>query len=303
MDRLRTDCLIGDGSLLSPGRSLWTAENFAELQRSYVQNLDEGEGNFFEKLKVQLSDTTAEGHCLMAELIWLLYAFQRRDVSPPTKNQKVREVWSWSGEELPHEVEALTPPVLHGVGRAGQGYNNNKWRELVLLITAMQDLKAEPQEERRRLLSDSATFAAWLQAEGKGDNRQLRHILPFLLFPDSYERISASPHKREILIGFQVASAPEVRAMGIAELDAALLRLRNELEAKHGSHVDFYETEFRTVWQKPKEKKTSAAEQDEEDIALSRSGFELNTIFYGPSGTGKTFSTCEAGCRDLPGSG
>ncbi|PTX38403.1 hypothetical protein IQ03_05190 [Gemmobacter caeni] len=67
MDRLRTDCLIGDGSLLSPGRSLWTTEHFAELQRTYVQNLDEGEGKFFEKLKVQLSDATAEAHCLMSE--------------------------------------------------------------------------------------------------------------------------------------------------------------------------------------------------------------------------------------------
>lgn len=61
MDCLRSDCLIGDGSLLSPGRQLWTAENFAELQRTYVQNLDEGEGKFFEKLKVQLTDARSTG--------------------------------------------------------------------------------------------------------------------------------------------------------------------------------------------------------------------------------------------------
>lgn len=239
MDRLRSDCLINDGSLLSPGRQLWSAENFAELQRTYVQNLDEGEGKFFEKLKVQLTDATANGHCLMAELIWLLYAFQRGDVSPPTKNLKVREVWSWSGEELPREVAALTDPVLHGVGRAGQGYNNNKWRELVLLITAMQALKAKTQEERRRVLSDSTSFAEWFHAQVNGDNRQLRHILPFLLFPDSFERISAGQHKRDILTGFDAAPASEVRTMSIAELDAALLKLRKGLEAKHGSHVDF----------------------------------------------------------------
>jgi 5-methylcytosine-specific restriction protein B len=292
MDRLRTDCMIGDGSLLSPGRSLWTAENFAELQRTYVQNLDEGEGKFFEKLQVQLSDATAEGHCLMAELIWLLYAFQRRDVSPPTKNLKVREVWSWSGEDLPHDVAALTNPVLHGVGRAGQGYNNNKWRELVLLITAMQDLKAKSEDERRRLLDDSAAFAEWFHVQVNGENRQLRHILPFLLFPDSFERISAGQQKREILTGFQAASATDIGAMSIADLDAALLALRKALEARHGSRVDFYEGDFRTVWQKPKEKKPrSTAEPDEEAMALTPSRYELNTIFYGPPGTGKTFST------------
>ena len=292
MDRLRTDCLIGDGSLLSPGRSLWTAGNYAELQRTYVQNLDEGEGKFFEKLKVQLSDATVDSHCLMAELIWLLYAFQRRDVSPPTKNLKVRDVWSWSGDELPDDVPALTNPVLHGVGRAGQGYSNNKWRELVLLITAMQDLKAKPEQERRRLLADSMTFAEWFHTQVNGENRQLRHILPFLLFPDSFERISAGQHKREILAGFEAASGADVAAMSVADLDAALLALRKGLEAKHGSRVDFYEGDFRTVWQKPKEKKPrSAAEPIEEAVQPIPSDYELNTIFYGPPGTGKTYST------------
>lgn len=294
MDRLRTDCLIGDGSLLSPGRSLWTAEHFAELQRTYVQNLDEGEGKFFEKLKVQLSDATAEAHCLMAELIWLLYAFQRGDVSPPTKDRKVREVWSWSGQDLPQDVAALTEQVLYGVGRAGQGYNNNKWRELVLLITAMQDLKSRPVDERQHLLGNGGAFASWFEIQVNGENRQLRHILPFLLFPDSFERISAGQHKRDILAGFGATTAADVGAMSIAKLDDALLTLRKSLEAKHGSHVDFYEGDFRPVWQKPKEKKAHSTDKlDEEAVVPASSGFELNTIFYGPPGTGKTFSTAQ----------
>ncbi|SIT06059.1 McrB family protein [Paracoccus saliphilus] len=292
MDRLRTDCLINDGSLLSPGRSLWTADNFAGLQRTYVQNLDAGDGNFFEKLKAQLSDSTSDGRCLMAELIWLLYAFQRSDVAPSTKDQKVREVWSWSGGELQPEVAALTDPVLQGVGRAGQGYNNNKWRELVLLITAMQDLKAKPENERRHLVSDGEAFASWMDVHVEGDNRQLRHILPFLFFPDDYERISAASNKRDILVGFGAASPAEVRSMSFVELDAALVTLRKELEAKHGSRVDFYEGDFRTVWQKPKKKKkTSAQEMNEDEVVPPWNNHELNTIFYGPPGTGKTFST------------
>lgn len=109
----------------------------------------------------------------------------------------------------------------------------------------MQALKAKPQEERRQVLADSATFAEWFHGQVNGDNRQLRHILPFLLFPDSFERISAGQHKRDILTGFEAASASEVRAMSIAELDTALLKLRKELEAKHGSRVDFYEGDFR----------------------------------------------------------
>lgn len=71
----------------------------------------------------------------------------------------------------------------------------------------MQALKAKPQEERRQVLADSATFAEWFHGQVNGDNRQLRHILPFLLFPDSFERISAGQHKRDILTGFEAASA------------------------------------------------------------------------------------------------
>lgn len=292
MDRLRADCLIRDGSLLSPGRSLWTSENFAELQRTYVQRLDEGEGDFFQKLKAQISDATVDARRLMAELLWLLYAFQRWEVSAPTKNQKVRDVWSWSGAALPQEVEALTKEVLSGVGRAGQGYNNHKWRELVLLIAALRNLKEQPADERKRLLSDGETFAGWFRAQANGENRQLRHILPFLFFPDDFERISSGRHKRNILTGFRVASRAEANAMSEAELDAALLALRKKLEARHGSQVDFYEGDFWAAWRNP-EGKTSRpiVEPDEEAPAPTPSDYELNTIFYGPPGTGKTFNT------------
>lgn len=293
VDRLRTDCLVSDGSLLEPGRSIWTRENFAELQRTFVDNIHEGEGSFFEKLRVQLSGGTPAGYQLMAELIWVLYAFQRRDVSPLTKDQKVREVWSWSGELLPANVEALASEVLAGVGRAGQGFANNRWRELVLLIRAMQDLKDRSAEERRLIVSDSTKFAEWLDTHVASANRQLRHILPFLLFPDSYERISAGQHKRDILVGLKARTAAEVSAMSIAELDAALAELRIELEKKHGSRVDFYADSFKGSWQSPRTRPTtpSPAKADEEGPQPAKARFDLNTIFYGPPGSGKTFGT------------
>lgn len=35
-------CLLQDGSILQPDLRLWTAENLAELDRTFVQNPDEG---------------------------------------------------------------------------------------------------------------------------------------------------------------------------------------------------------------------------------------------------------------------
>lgn len=303
IDRLRAECMIGDGSLLQPHRRLWTADGFLSLHLHFVQNLDAGEGDFFGKLHEQLADAPAHAKQLMAELLWLLYAFQRAEVSTRTKNEKIRAVWAWSGEELPDDVAALAEQVLLGVGRAGMGYNSNKWRELVMLITAMQALKSLPEDQRRAIVSEAAAFSQWLDTFDPDSRRQLRHILNFLTFPDAFERISAGGNKREILTAFGKAAPDVVKKWSRQQVDDALFTLRQELEAKHGPRVDFYEGEFAEKWRirkAPKVSQTVAADSeglasDLSDIPPARSGritdHPLNTIFYGPPGTGKTFHT------------
>ncbi len=46
----RDTCLLSDGSIFSSDRILWTKELLDELDERFVQNLDMGEGDFFEKL-------------------------------------------------------------------------------------------------------------------------------------------------------------------------------------------------------------------------------------------------------------
>lgn len=48
--RWRERCLLNDGSVFTQ-KSLWTAENVGYLVQYFAENLDEGEGSFFEKLK------------------------------------------------------------------------------------------------------------------------------------------------------------------------------------------------------------------------------------------------------------
>ena len=43
-------CLLNDGSLLEPTQRLWTAENFSELDRTFVQNPDEGTDSYYQSL-------------------------------------------------------------------------------------------------------------------------------------------------------------------------------------------------------------------------------------------------------------
>ncbi|KFI29192.1 hypothetical protein CG51_07775 [Haematobacter missouriensis] len=68
-------CLLQDGSILQPDLRLWTAENLAELDRTFVQNPDEGTDSYYLKLEQQMSSGTPESRQLMAELHWVLFTF------------------------------------------------------------------------------------------------------------------------------------------------------------------------------------------------------------------------------------
>lgn len=247
MRKFGNECLLQDGSVLQPGQMVWTPDNLDELDRWFVQNPDEGEGTYFVKLKQQLAQGSPDSRKLMAELHWLLNAFPS-DISPSTKEERVREIWSWSGEDLPDEVTFLEHSILEGLGHTGPAYKNHRWRELNFIIGALQRWKKMSLEQRECTLVQSGLFTEFLDATPGVAGRQLRHILPHLLFPDEFERISSSRHKREILEGFGVASRQETNKMDIASLDVAIFNLRKKLVDEHGRQIDFYEKDIESNW-------------------------------------------------------
>ena len=92
-------CLLEDGSILQDGLKLWIPNLIDELDQRFVQNFDEGEGSFFEKLQGQLAAGSPGCRQLMAEILWILMLFQS-NVGALKKRQNVQLVWSWSGEDL-----------------------------------------------------------------------------------------------------------------------------------------------------------------------------------------------------------
>lgn len=63
--------LGGDGSLLTPGRAIWTLANLEALEAEYVDRPDMGSEGFFERLRRQLADTSPAVTQLNAELLIL----------------------------------------------------------------------------------------------------------------------------------------------------------------------------------------------------------------------------------------
>jgi 5-methylcytosine-specific restriction enzyme B len=212
----------------------------------FVQNIDEGEGDFFET-KSQLSAGSAECRQLMAECLWILMLFQS-NVGAAKKRENVRLVWSWSGAELPEDNPMLSDAVLEGLGSAGAAYNTQRWRELSFLIAALRDFKRRELSERQSMLNDGWAFMEWLTGLPGARNRQLRHILPHLLFPDAFERISSERDKRLILAAYTDETEKELRNWDQIKIDRALLDVRRRLEKEHSGDIDFYEKEFANEW-------------------------------------------------------
>ena len=119
---------------------------------------------------------------------------------------------------------------------------------MVFLIGALRDLKRRVIADREAILLDPWSFSEWLSSEPDARHRQLIHILPHLLFPDSFERISSEGDKRQILAGFGDTPEKEIRKWSTVEIDRALLELRRRLEREHGADIDFYQEEFSSQW-------------------------------------------------------
>jgi 5-methylcytosine-specific restriction protein B len=109
-----TRCLVENGSILGTG-SLWTSENFAQLDRFFVQQPDAGEGDFYEKLEGQMSGAPPDAPKLMAELLWVLFLFPS-NTGPRAKRAGIAQAWSYSGETLDGDLRLLSDAVLRGIG-------------------------------------------------------------------------------------------------------------------------------------------------------------------------------------------
>jgi hypothetical protein len=66
--RILNDCLIEDGSLLTPGVAIWTTELLAELHAHYVAAPDVSAKSFGDKLEIQLDNASDHARQLFAEL-------------------------------------------------------------------------------------------------------------------------------------------------------------------------------------------------------------------------------------------
>jgi MoxR-like ATPase len=246
----RDRCLVADGSVLSD-QSVWTEGNLAALQRFYIEAPDESARTFLEKLQDQLRDAGAGAKQLAAELLWVLCLFPYpSSMKADSKRELIASVWAWSGEPFSHTHPALGTPLETGIGRPGVAFSTRRWAEFAYLIRVCQRLKTLDVVDRRRLLDEPWDCAKLFDDVAGKSHPQMRHVLAYLLFPQSFEPSATGRDKRAIVAAFRRLDRTTVRVMTAVQIDQALNAIRLEEESKRQSRerLSFYRTPLLEIW-------------------------------------------------------
>jgi len=282
-------CLLSDGSIFTTS-DLWTKGNLSTLDKCFSQNPISGDEAFLDKFRQQLQSTNGAVKQLAAELLWLLSLFPT-NISGQKKRENIITVWSWSGNNL-DPSHPLLAVLDHGIGHAGPGFNQHRDRELSFAIKMTQEWKQ--QSPRLEIIEDPWKFGDWLDGIPGAHNRQLRHMIVFLLFPDYYERISARRHKKAIATQFNSLCDKSIATEGDSPdvvLDKGILSIRRALEKKYpDQEIDFYRPPVEKMWRKPEHGADGEPEPGAEDNvklpSQSEAGrkrywlFQANPQFY-----------------------
>ena len=239
MDEVKERCFINDGSVFGDG-SLWRAELIEEIREAFWAGVDSDKDKYIDKLEEQMKLVSKDGKKLMAELNWLLQVFITSSKAKTKRNQ-VRLMWSWSGEELPEGHPMLSDEVLIGSGNPGAAFNTMRWRELVFLFDIVVQFKKLDLSEREKTLSDPWLFSEWLSAVPRDGYRQFRHMIRYLFFPDTFERIVVSKNKRQFIHQFLGDDLESLNNLDDVALDKKIFEARVKMEAEASDEpFDFY---------------------------------------------------------------
>lgn len=275
-EAFRANCLLRDGSLLFEGSSVWRPDILDQIHKAFVATPDEGDRSFIVKFKDQIGKAGPEVIRLAAEILCVYFLFPS-NVGGARKRQVVNEVLAWAGDSLP-EAHLVSGAFSNGIGSGGQGYNTRRPFEIAFLIDLVIAWKKLPPDRQAEVAADPWLFQEFVDGIEDAESKQLRHMLLYLLFPDHFERIASSSHKRRIIKAFSGLVSTEQE-----DEDRAILAIRGELEKLlPNQQLDFYWSPLREAWY-------DDSEGASEGAPLEVIQHKKQIVLFGPPGTGKTF--------------
>lgn len=247
----KATALFSNGGIFGNTEKIWKIENLEAL-RSLMEKIGKTkkEDIFLEKLKSLLSESEEPKLSqLAAEMFWfmLLCPSNRPERK---KREMIKNMWESSSKPFPDNSNWLKDEILGGIGSGGIGFFTNLWWELRFLILLTIAFKKLSPQQRDEIISNGWKFAEWLEQDiPESKNRQLRHMVLFLLFPDDFERIFSGSDRIDIVCAFTGKEKGQVKKLSGWKTDRHLLDIRKEEEKKHGTdELDFYNPPLKKKW-------------------------------------------------------
>jgi MoxR-like ATPase len=236
------DVLDQQGSLLSPGRSIWTASALSDLSDRVVGHPDFGAGSFIDKLVRQTRQASPAVIQLAGEA---LFVFHLKDAETPaaTKRLEIQRVLAGLSDP-PGIPDDLAEALESGVARYGLG-KLHKWPHFTYLLRFSSRWLELSSDERAKLRVDAWAFRDFLeQIKVRAGGFQQDAIL-HLVHPAVFEPIISRGDKREIVRAYgHLVSEPT------SDPDRALQQIRASLAADPdlGQDFNFYLPQIRARW-------------------------------------------------------
>ena len=248
------EALRTDGSLFTPGESIWSRRWLGELRHRFLDNPDESNAKFHEKLEEQLKGSSPELYQLVGELLFFYFLIVHTK-SGRNEQRVIDQVLGWSRTpvSIPNDlVAALTP----GLVNPGQNFHSGRPFQIGYLIEFVEQWKEKELVEQLGLLDNAwefrdfamrLDFRSELLRAASNRPRTQREALLHLVFPDTFEPIVSVDHKENIANSFaELVAAPE------EDIDRRLGQIRPVIEAQYGqsdsSFLSFYSPGLRVQW-------------------------------------------------------
>ncbi|WP_454198094.1 McrB family protein [Nocardia sp. Marseille-Q1738] len=239
--RIIDACLGKDGSILTPGREIWTTTNLQELVDSYVNQPDAGSGGFFEKLANQLATVSPDAIQLFAELL-LLNLLPVLNFTGDTKIDHLKRVLALGATDVTIPPNIKDTLRLGGVFRGGQAFTNHRWAQLVFLVRFALHFKSLPAQQQSESLADPLAFRETVRAVPTGQATQ-QNSLQYLAFPEFFLPIVSASDRRAIRDTF-IDRLDE----STGDVDQDLHRLSVLMSENTGAPVHFYSPPWVDQW-------------------------------------------------------
>lgn len=254
--------LFGDGrSVLDPTIECWTAEVGEHLRSAIMDNLDEGQGSFLEKLQGQLDGADRALVLLAAETI-RLHDLALTKVKPETKRGHVATVLGWLADPATVPAEVDRAFELPGALNGGAGFAISQWKHVVWLADLTAQVRQMDSNRRTALRSDPWAFRQFIDQVGADSSARtpsMRNALLFLMFPDTFGPVISDPTRRQIrdASSYEIGECSGNDPISVdRDLDAIQKKLTQG--AAH-AYIDWYVEPWRSIWWKSSKRADSRA--------------------------------------------